>query len=384
MIAETGKQRKDPKVRGLYLRGNIWYIRIYHKKREWRLSTGKESKKSATRELARARSDKAAYIAEKLAEKDRSRFLLAEWAKEYLTLMEQNGRRDMKRRRQCVQSFYNRFSGTAASEVSRKDVETWREELKTRMGPASLNRHLAYSRHLMSEAVKRGHIASNPFTGVEQMKEPPGRVRYLELEEAGRLLEGCDQWFRPLLALGLETGCRKGELTNLLWRDVDWKARFIQIRHSKNGDSRMVPLTPSAIQELKAIPRRLDHPFIFSDRKGAPLIQDWEAHLAADGLPSPGLEYRNGPLQKALRKACLAAGIENFRFHDTRHHVGSWLAMQGVSMDARMAILGHKTERMARRYSHLSPDFLKNAMALFSDKTNTKTGTANRAIENSQ
>jgi len=380
MTAEVEKPRKDRKVRGLYCRKGIWYIRIYHERRDWRFSTGMESKKAATRELSRAKADKAAYIAEKLAEKDRSRHMLAEWAKEYLILMEQNGRRDMKRRAQCIEAFFNRFPGRAVSEVSRKDVEIWREELKTRMGPASLNRHLAYSSHLMSEAVKRGHIAFNPYSGVERMKEPPGRIRYLELEQAERLLEECDLWFRPFMALGLETGCRKGELANLLWRDVDWKAGFIQIRHSKNGDARMVPLTPSATQELKAIPRRLDHPFIFSDRKGAPLVKDWEAQIGADGLPSPGLEYRDGPLQKVLKKACRAAGIEDFRFHDSRHHVGSWLAMQGVSTDARMAILGHKTERMARRYSHLSPDYIKQAMRLFSEKSGTKVGTEDHIV----
>ncbi|MBT5947181.1 MAG: tyrosine-type recombinase/integrase [Nitrospinaceae bacterium] len=380
MTAENIKTRKDRKVRGLYCRNGIWYIRIYHKGHDWRFSTGMKSKKAATQELSRAFANKAVFIAEKLADKERTRHMLSDWAKEYLVRMEQNGRRDMKRRRQCVDAFVDRFESRATSEISRKDVEIWREELKTSMGPASLNRHLAYARHLMSEGVKRGHIASNPFAGVEQMKEPPGRVRYLELEQAKRLLEECDQWFRPFMALGLETGCRKGELANLIWRDVDWKAGFIQIRHSKNGESRNVPLTATAIQVLQEISRRLDHSYVFSDRNGSPLIIDWENHERANGLPSPGLEYRNGPLQKALQKACKAAEIDNFRFHDARHHVGSWLAMQGVSMDARMAILGHKTERMARRYSHLSPDYIKGAMELFSEKSGTKIGTEEKTV----
>jgi integrase len=377
MSDTQNKPRKDRKVRGLYLRDKIWYIRIYHKGIDWRFSTGMESKKAATRELARAKSDKASYIAEKLAEKDRSQQLLISWIDEYLEIVQKNGRRDMRRRSQCVRDFCKRFPTKRISEITRKDIEIWREELRDRMAPASVNRHLAYGSHLMSEAIRRGYIQSNPFKGVERLREPTGRVRYLELEEAGRLVEACDGWFKPFLTLAFETGCRKSELVNLLWKDVDFRSGFLNVRLSKNGDSRMVPLTPGATDALKSIPRRLNHPYVFSGRTGASLALMWEEKKGRNGMPLPGLSYNNRPLHTALQKACKEAKILDFKFHDTRHHAASWMAMRGVSMDARMAILGHKTERMARRYSHLSPDYLKHAMALFSGQSGTNSGTGN-------
>ena len=120
MTREGEKARKDRKIRGLYMRGDVWYIRIYHEGRDWRFSTGMESKKKATKELNKAKGDKAAYIAEKEAEKDRSKHTLADWAQEYLVLMEQNGRRDMRRRRQCLDTFGKRFASLTVSEITRR------------------------------------------------------------------------------------------------------------------------------------------------------------------------------------------------------------------------------------------------------------------------
>jgi integrase len=80
------------------------------------------------------------------------------------------------------------------------------------------------------------------------------------------------------------------------------------------------------------------------------------------------LPYHDWPLRKELKKARKEAEIENFDFHFCRHHVGSWLAMKEVALDARMALLGHKTVKMARQYSHLSPDFLREAIDFFPEK----------------
>lgn len=48
----------------------------------------------------------------------------------------------------------------------------------------------------------------------------------------------------------------------------------------------------------------------------------------------------------------------------TRHHFGSWLAMSGVDMERRMMIMGHKTAAMAKRYTYLEPEYLKEAVRM--------------------
>lgn len=58
----------------------------------------------------------------------------------------------------------------------------------------------------------------------------------------------------------------------------------------------------------------------------------------------------------------LARLEERFRFHDTRHTCGSWLAMHGVRMRIIQQIRGHARATTTETYGHLSPDVMKSAM----------------------
>lgn len=55
-------------------------------------------------------------------------------------------------------------------------------------------------------------------------------------------------------------------------------------------------------------------------------------------------------------------GIEDFRFHDLRHCFASWNRQAGVDIDTLADLLGHKDTRMTRRYAHIGPVHLFNAI----------------------
>ena len=56
------------------------------------------------------------------------------------------------------------------------------------------------------------------------------------------------------------------------------------------------------------------------------------------------------------------AGLENFRFHDCRHHFASKLVMAGVPLTAVRDLLGHASIDMTMKYAHLAPDTLAQAV----------------------
>jgi site-specific recombinase XerD len=66
--------------------------------------------------------------------------------------------------------------------------------------------------------------------------------------------------------------------------------------------------------------------------------------------------------------ALKASQIEDFRWHDLRHCAASYLVMAGVDMRTVAEILGHKTMQMTQRYTHLSPEHLKDAVAKMNHK----------------
>jgi integrase len=81
------------------------------------------------------------------------------------------------------------------------------------------------------------------------------RPRALPLAaERERLLAACraSAWRRLylLVLMAITTGARRGELVALTWGDINLERRVAHVQDSKNGEPRVLPLTPAAVDEL--------------------------------------------------------------------------------------------------------------------------------------
>ena len=205
---------------------------------------------------------------------------------------------------------------------------------------------LALLSHLMNTAIREWGLglAANPVAGVRKPKAHPGRNRRLHPGEEERLLAACERHSNPMLGwivrLALETGMRRGELSSLERRQVDLERRILTLEKTKNGESRVVPLTQEAVRVLHAA---LAHPI-------RPL--DTDQIFWGDGRDEGG---RRKPYDFAVawEQARAAAGLEDLRFHDLRHEATSRLVEMGLSDQEVSSITGHKSMQMLRRYTHL-------------------------------
>ena len=64
-----------------------------------------------------------------------------------------------------------------------------------------------------------------------------------------------------------------------------------------------------------------------------------------------------------FEQACRKAKIKDFRFHDLRHSAASAMARAGVPERQMQEVLGHKSVAMTKRYTHLRPSELDEAVA---------------------
>lgn len=177
---------------------------------------------------------------------------------------------------------------------------------------------------------------ANPVRAVRKPKPGRARDRRLQGDEEARLLQSCAPAFRQAVVLLLETAMRRGEVAALRWSDVDLARAVARLPFTKNGEARDVPLSPRALEALRALPRRMDGLVI---------------GLTPDGLT------------QAWDRACKDAGIAGLRLHDARHEAISRLFERGWSVAEVAAVSGHKTWTQLRRYTQLRAESLAKKLA---------------------
>lgn len=212
-------------------------------------------------------------------------------------------------------------------------------------GPSTINREMTVLKHMMRRAVEWELRGRNPFLDVQgrplkslkPLREPDGRVRFLTLDEINRLLDACADkpYLRAFALVALNTGMRRNEILSLTRASIDWTNGIANLDRTKNGDSRHVPLNSAAIEALRAVPIRLD------------------------GQLFP---LKPNQVSVAFQRAVRRASIEDFRLHDLRHTFASYQAMAGTQGRGLQALLGHRDGRMTQRYSHLSDQYLRDAV----------------------
>lgn len=182
---------------------------------------------------------------------------------------------------------------------------------------STVNRYMDAASHMFTIAMREWQwIDENPFRKISSLKEPPGRVRFLDDDERARLCTECkahSDVLYTIVVLALSTGARRGEMLGLSWKDVDFARRTLVLHETKNGERRALPLQGRAfalVQDLAKV-RRIDTDLLF------PGTKDPHKPLAVGNI---------------FNAAVTRAGIENFHFHDLRHSAASYLAMNGATI----------------------------------------------------
>jgi integrase len=210
------------------------------------------------------------------------------------------------------------------------EIATYRDQRLQAVTGATVRRELAIVRHCLQVARNEWGfvLPSNPVDHIKLPTPSNPRQRRAATDELQLLLDACEargkQWLSAAIQLAVETGMRRSEMLGMLWPDVDLEARTVFLRNTKNGHPRTVPLSPRAIELIRAMPRVGDRVFQVSANA---LRLAWER----------------------LRRR---AGVSGLRFHDLRHEAVSRFFEKGLNMPEVAAISGHRDPRMLMRYTH--------------------------------
>ena len=212
----------------------------------------------------------------------------------------------------------------------------------------------------LDRAVKERLILRNPTEDCIIPKIQKQEVKILHPEGMKAYLEAANKrGVLPMFYLELVTGLRKGELTALLWSDLDEKRCTISVSKQAVGDrNRNVtisrPKTENSVRKISIPQSAVDL-----------LIAEHRKHPDNPWLfPSPktGEMYHPDSIIKLHEKILCDIGLEHIRFHDLRHTFATMALQNGVDVKTVSSMLGHYDAGFTlRTYTHATRQMQEQA-----------------------
>jgi integrase len=225
------------------------------------------------------------------------------------------------------------------AKLSSSAIATYRDARLQEVAPATVVRELSLMQTALETATREWGIPlpANPVALVRRPVVRNERKRRLHSDEEARLLAAAkdprSDWITPVIVIAIETGMRRSELLALTWADVDLSARVAHVRHSKNGESREVPLSRRSVQILQELRRnrvKCDH---FESADG-----DFVFPFTATAV------------RLTFERLRARADVPDLRFHDLRREGITRFIERGLNLIEASTISGHRDLRMLKRY----------------------------------
>jgi integrase len=335
---------------GVFKKQGNWWIDFYHEGKRIRRKVG-PSKKVAEMALADVQVKQSKQ--EFLGVCEPKRILFKDFAVEYLEYSKANkAKSSFKRDETTIKKHLEPlWENLDLSRITTKMIEDYKPKRLEKVVASTVTRELFTIKNMFRKAVEWGYLKENAAAPVKKLKSGASHFRYLSKEEINALLESCvkadNPHLYPFVFTALNTGMRLGEITALEWKDIDFKRKILCVdnkedHHTKNYQTRMIPMNDVLTGVLRKVPRRLDSPYVFQRKTGE----------------------KFNKMRTGFDNAKKRVGLTDVRFHDLRHTFASQLVMSGVDIRTVQELLGHRDIRMTMRYSHLAPDHMRKAVCV--------------------
>ena len=326
-----------------------WWLKYYQNGRAVRESSRSQSERVARRMLRVREGDVERGIP---VNPKMDRITFEDAAKDLIHDYEANGRKSLRVLKQRITKHLTPFfRGRRMATIRSPDIRAYVVERQRSLivsgsgdtrrerHPANgeINRELTTLKRMFSLAVQSEKLARRPH--IPLLAEAPPRAGFFDRDQIEAICRHLTAAIAAVIRFGYFTGWRlDSEVLTLQWANVDWKGQQVRLEAgtAKHGEPRVFPFT----DDLRTLLERQ---------------RDETQRLRRQGRIVPWVFHRNGkPIKsfiKGWRTACRKAGCPGRIPHDLRRTAVRNLERAGVPRSTAMAMVGHKTESIYRRYA---------------------------------
>ncbi|HWF83596.1 MAG TPA: tyrosine-type recombinase/integrase [Vicinamibacterales bacterium] len=264
----------------------------------------------------------------------------------------------------------SRLGAKMIGAITEDDLEAFFGQLRAAGRAASTrNQYVQVLKASFRWAVKKGYLTRSPISEDSALKRTKiaQRSRRLApdvLDNAGklaapgeerRLLAAAGPRLQRIIIGALETGCRRGELLSLQWRDVDRARGEIRIRaeKAKDAEDRVLPISTrlaGVLEMAKTDPAGKEYgadAYVFGElgEQVENVKRAWETAVLKAHGHEPA--WQGSGLAPASRAALAAIDLH---FHDLRHEAGSRWLEAGWALHEIRDMLGHASIEQTDTY----------------------------------
>jgi integrase len=210
--------------------------------------------------------------------------------------------------------------------IEKRDVLELIDEAGKR-GPHAANSIVTVLSSFFNWCLSRDVVKVSPMAGVKKPNVESSRERTLSDNELKTIWKGCghkdvNPIFAAFVKLLILTGCRRGEVADMRWTELDLANRswVIPGERTKNGNEHRVYLTDSMVAIIEKIPRIDKCEFVFTNDGESPI---------------------SGFSKMKLKLDAATPDLAAWTLHDARRTIASGLARLGTPLATVEKLLNH-------------------------------------------
>lgn len=238
---------------------------------------------------------------------------------------------------------------------------------ETVLNPNSIRKVIDMLKVVFRKAVSLKLVNENPVLNVTLPKKSNREMDVWDTEQVECFIKNSNKHrFYTAYLIALLTGMRKGEITGLRWKDIDFDEKIIYVRQIYDINAKMFKVGAKTSAGVRSI--HIPDMLIEQLKKERMVVVE---HKLKQGqnfndydlvvCTRYGNPIDSSALSKRLKVQSIKLGLPTIRFHDLRHTHVTMLIKQNINVKVISERVGHSSIQITLdKYSHVLPSMQKH------------------------